>query len=97
MAKPHWQVLGDDGPQGWGCQHTDCFRKATRQWHRASTEAEITADTDAQGPYGDVYRNPTGPHTVAVFACDDHALTLDDEVKHHVHDCPAPDPGCVCE
>lgn len=79
-----------------GCQHTACDQPAGFQWQRAATDAEITAEHAAQGPYGDVHRNSTGPHSVAVFACEEHALHPDSAALRHGHDCPAPDPGCVC-
>jgi hypothetical protein len=97
MAKPHWQVLGENGPQGFGCQHADCHRRATVQWRRAATDTEVYADARHTGPYGAVHRNPQGPHYTSVFACDDHAPAPDDMTRHHAHNCPAPDPGCDCE
>lgn len=102
MAKPHWihQTLDPDTgqplTQHHGCQHSTCDQPAQWQWQRAATEAEIDAETRSQGPYGDVHRNPQGPHTIAVFACQEHAPDLDTAALRHAHDCPAPDPGCAC-
>lgn len=100
MPKPHWTLPGEGTH---GCQHSDCTNQATWQWRRLATEDEITAEANTQGPYGDVHRNPEGPHHTAVFACPEHAFptkegtpNLDVLALIHDHDCPAPDEGCNC-
>jgi hypothetical protein len=93
VASPHW--IHEESQQH-GCQATGCRNAAVHQWQRAATEAEIEAEANIQGPYGQVYRNPEGPHRTAVFACQDHILDIDNMVYPHTAHCPAPDPGCEC-
>lgn len=103
MAKPHWQITetnpetGETITTAFGCQHDLCDTKATVQWQRAATADEINADATQEGPYGPVIRNPQGPHNVAVFACDTHALPPAQAAIRHTPDCPAPHPAAACE
>ncbi len=94
MAKEHW--YHDKTGMRFGCQHSTCTSPAFTQWQRAATAAEIAAEHHLQGPYGDVIRNPEGPHHIAVFGCQEHALPMDRAALRHAADCPAPDDGCVC-
>jgi len=102
MAKTYWSHSYTEGPHDtqipvWGCQHSDCTEKATRQWQRTATPYEVEADLSTEGPYGSVVRNMQGPHRVAVFACEEHAPPLDAMAQTHDAACPAPDPGCGCD
>lgn len=101
MARAHWHhsVMEHDSGSKlplFGCQHTDCPSKGVYMWQREATEEEVAADANLQGPHGAVVRNFQGPHRVAVFACQEHALHPDAMAKTHSVACPAPDPGCEC-
>lgn len=101
MAKPHWHHSMHEHDSGavipvFGCQHSECTEKSTRVWQRTATDAEVAADAETVGPFGKVVRNMQGPHRVAVFSCEDHALSADDMAKTHGAACPAPDSGCDC-
>lgn len=94
MAKPHW--FHDEGAQHFGCQAEGCDSKASVQWQRAANTEEIHAHLNAEGPHGKIHRNPDAAHTIAVFACDTHALPPAAAVTLHEPHCPAPDTGCEC-
>lgn len=102
MAKAHWIHTAYDPADGeqllqrHGCQRSECSEVATHGWQRTATEAEVSAEMSLQGPYGEVIRNPRGPHRTAVFACADHSLSSNSMTFTHNADCAAPDPGCVC-
>lgn len=111
MAKPHWEISGPhpNDPElphvilGYGCQNSGCTQKATWQWQRDATADEVAAEAALEGPYGELYRSSQGPHSVAVFSCDDHAFKAEDGSHHldrlsirHASQCTAPDPGCAC-
>lgn len=101
MAKTHWHhsvVEQDSGIRTpvWGCQHSACKEPATHQWQRSATDDEVAREYATQGPYGQVIRSWQGPHTVAVFACAEHALHAEGMANTHGATCPAPDPGCDC-
>lgn len=94
MAVPHWT---HDGFGAYGCQATACGKPAVHQWSRNATETEIAAEMNLQGPFGEVHRNPQGPHVVAVFVCEDHMMPIEKMVFCHREYCPAPDEGCECD
>lgn len=97
MAKLHWTIENTpDVRGGYGCQHSNCLNVATWQWQREATELEVQAEHNSTGRFGEVHRNPQGPHNTAVFACEDHRLEFDTMALRHKQDCPAPDPGCEC-
>lgn len=108
MAKEHWlhstgEPVTEPVSPTYGCQHSECDGKATWQWQREATEEEIAQELRLESVYGEIVRNPQGPHNVAVFACDEHTPkdengnhNLDSMAMRHAHHCPAPDAGCDC-
>ena len=91
MPKDHWIAEETDSN---GCQHSSCFKPATLQWQRHSTQAEIDDLRELYRRTGVNLR--AQEHYTAVFACDEHALPPEEAWPIHEADCPAPDPGCPC-
>lgn len=96
MAKDYWFHEDETGSQFFGCQHSECLIRATRQHNRVATAEEANAVLAAALNGGPNHIDRDGHYEMAVYTCDDHAPDVETSLLVHESYCPLPDSGCHC-